>query len=222
MCVLFGGLERGREKVYMQTRRFSAPKIREVVTRDDSEAQLAFPYYRDVSVCWEPNDSVHRGKLFLQEAIGGQPSYVECCPPDKAPHEWIAKLQSVRHDLQQAYRSSNVFDGERIREWEAFMDSMPWEGNCTIDPQLLPDFTIPDAPPETPGAEEGHHHSQAMAVLMNAGLDSSGNLRAYFKEGVDLLKYPRAESVVTYGNRCLNGVRYDPATMGKRKRTGKT
>ena len=206
----------------MQTRRFSASKIREVVTRDESEAKLVFPHYRDVTVCWEPNDSVHRGKLFLQETIRGRPSYVECCPPGKAPYEWAVKLEGVWNDLRQAYRSSNVFDAERVQEWESFLGSMPWRGNCTIEPQFLPDFTIPESPPKPPGAEEGHHHSQAMAVLVNAGLDSSGNLRAYFKEGVDLLKYPRDESVVTYGNRCLNGMKYDPATMGKRRRTGET
>lgn len=205
--------------MYTQTRRFNAAKVREVVTRDDSNGKVAFPYYRDVTVCWEPNDSIHGGKLFLQHRITRRPVYVECCPPGNAPPTWVVQLKKVEDELEGDFRCSVVFDDEQVQQWRSWMRSMAWKGNSSIDPQHLPEFHIPDFPSRPP-TEEDRHHNQAMALLQQAGMDPSGNLRAYYKDGQDQLTYPRDQSLITYGNRHLNGQKYDAATTGKRKRSG--
>lgn len=212
----------GRTNVYVQTRRFNARQIREVVTRDETDAKMVFPQYRDVTTCWEPHDSVHGGKLFLQQQIKGSPAYIECCPPGEETPKWITALAKVEEGLRENFRCSAMFDDDDVEEWEQFLAAMPREGNRSIPHQLLPEFTIPDFPSGPIRLEESHDHRNAMAFLQQAGMDVDGKVRAYYRNGQDLMKYPRDQSVVTYGNRHLNGQKYDAATTGKRKRTGET
>ena len=201
------------DKIYIQTRRFAANKVREVVTRDDDDGKLVFPSYRDVTVVWEPNDSKHRGKLFLQHELKGEPEYVEFRPSEDTEPEWYEKLQKVWADLRKQYGSSNTFYEERVSDWEEFWARFPWKGLRDLPPEHKPAFAIPCFPTE-PVAAEGRE--LAVGLLSQTGLDPDGNRRAFFKDGQDQMAYPKSASWVTYGNYLLSGERYHPANKGKR------
>lgn len=190
------------------------------MTRDDEDGKLVFPSYRDVTVVWEPNDSKHRGKLFLQHQLKGVPKYVEFRPSEGPEPEWYGKLTKVWLGLSQQFGASNTFFEERVRDWEDFWKLFPWGGLGDLRPEhQVPEFTIPVFPPEPTAAED---RDLAVGVLSQAGLDQDGNRRAYFKDGQDLMKYPKTESYVTYGQYLLSGNRYQPANKGKRTfRAGK-
>lgn len=209
------------DKVYIQTRRFCAPKVREVRTRDDAEKKLVFPCYSDATVLWEPNDSLHRGKLFLKHHLKGEPKYVEFRPSEGPEPEWYGKLQKVWAGMAELYDVSNVFDDEAKDQWEEFWARFPWGGLKDLQPEDLPEFHIPAFPTEPVVAETGEDHQQAVGVLSQAGMDQDGRRRAFFRDGQDLMKYPKAESYVTYGSYLLSGDRYKPAKKKATVQLGK-
>ena len=208
------------DKIYVQTRRFCAPKVRQVLTRDEAENKLAFPSYRDATVVWEPNDSQHRGKLFLQHHLQGSPKYVEFCQSEGPKPEWYDKLTRVWADMMELYEVSNVFDDERKEHWEDFWALFPWGGLKDLRPEDVPEFRIPAFPSQPMVADTSGDHDMAVGILSQVGVDSDGRRRAYFKNGKDLMKYPRDESYVTYGDFLLNGQRYHPPNKGKRSFQG--
>ena len=107
------------ENVYVQIRRFCAPKVRFIQTRDmtgshssKTDIKLPFPVHSDQTISWEPNDSVHRGKLYLRGTIGGEPTHQEFGPGENnehGPFEWCASFEKVWCDLKANYKSSNCF-----------------------------------------------------------------------------------------------------------------
>jgi len=67
---------------YIQTRQYSQDLAREVQTRDmtgsrsyKTDKKLAIPRERWIKCKWEPNNSVHGGKLYLQKKLSGSPDY---------------------------------------------------------------------------------------------------------------------------------------------------
>lgn len=187
-----------------------------MVTRDETEAKLVFPSYRDVTVAWEPADSKHRGKLFLQHHLKGEPTYAEFRPPEGPEPEWVGKLTKVWEGLTHEYHSSVTFHEDNVQDWEDFWKLFPWGGLKDLPEEHLPAFTMPPFPTKPVPLETEEDHQLAMSVLGQAGVDGEGNRRAYFRDGKDMLKYPRATSHVTYGNFYLSGERYQAGTKGKR------
>lgn len=187
-----------------------------MVTRDDTENKLVFPSYKDVTVVWEPNDSKHRGKLFLQQQLKGEPSYVDFRPSDGPEPEWYDKLQKVWSGLKEQYNASNTFYEQRVREWEEFWLQFPWGGLGDLSPEDLPAFSIPSFPTELVAGEDDDGHELAVGMLSQVGVGPDGKRRAFFKNGQDMMEYPRSQSYVTYGNFLLSGKRYQPANNGKR------
>lgn len=189
-----------------------------MITRDpDTDHKLSFPELKDDLIVWEPNDSVHGGKLYLQEVLGGFPDYSEFRPTGESHPEWEIKLRTVWRQLKRNYFTSNCFDEDRVDEWERFMKDYPWGGLQDVPQDRLPVFRLPVFPDRLAMVTGGEDWTKG--VLEQAGIDQHGRLRPFFKGGKDVMKYGRAQSFVTYGDILLNGKRHIPA---KRRRAGES
>lgn len=190
--------------MYLQTRKYSNAKVREIVTRDMTDStswatdtKLEFPRLVDTRSVWEPNDSKHGGKLYLNIEIGGAPDYEEFLRDDST---WVSKLNNIRGELEHAFTSCHIFTERRQREWRVFFERYPWGGLVDVEEDHRPPFVIPEFPAGTDGGR-----GQVGDLMMTAGEDEQGRPRLYFERGMDLLSYPRAPSRASFGKFLLDG-----------------
>lgn len=195
--------------MFIQTRRFSAPIVREVMTRDMQDStsyatdrKLAFPRIVAVRSVWEPDDSKHGGKMYLSGEVHGAPMY-----EDFGEGEWGAawrkKLADIKKGLEENY-CAHLFNERRIAEWRQFLERYPMGGLGDVPLSARPPFLIPSfvARPSRPGDE------QVVGMLTSAGEDKKGRHRLYYQQGEDMLEYSRALSKATYNGFYLDGKAY--------------
>lgn len=215
--------------VFLQTRRYSSSRVREVVTRDmrssitfGTDRQLPFPVIVDYTCPWEPNDSaVGPGILYLAKEVVGEPQYVEFGPvyhdqegnPIEKP--WAAELKAVWGELQEHY-SDQAFTVDRQVSLENFFRSLPWGGLKDLLPCLRPPFQLPLFGDDH---EQDGPNDSVQQVLDSVGLDTQGHLRVGFTGGRDTMEYPLAMARPTFGKTgtFLDG---EKRTARQRKRKG--
>lgn len=187
-----------RNKVLIQTKKYSQDQVREVRTREDGGSnKLNPPLIVAVKVGWEPDDSCHQGKLFMASTVTGGPQYVEFGPcrdgdgNEKEP-KWKGEVRSVWQGLQRQFKCSASFTPEREGEWKAFMAAYPWGGLSSLHPNLLPAFVIPPFRVLSREAAETSH------LLDQCGEDPYGRWRYRFSRGQDTADYRHVPSNVTF------------------------
>lgn len=182
-------------------------------TSSSTDRKLAMPCIKDVTVVWEPNDSIHGGKLFLMEHLTGAPEFEEFFPVGGPVPDWWRKLKGVHRSLEKAFNSSNCFSGEHIAEWREWFQAYPWQGLVSVPAQHRLPFHVPDFPIRQATCAE--REAAVAEILDGAGQDERGRLRPFYKHGRDMLRYERAKSLVTYGGFLLDGTKYVPRMRSK-------
>lgn len=193
--------------MFIQTRRYSATRAREVMTRDmegsssyATDKKLPFPRLVAVRSVWEPDDSKHGGKLYLSGQLCGAPVY-EDFGVGKSADKWRAHMEDVKKGLEQNFISSHIFNERRMAEWRTFLEAYPMGGLKDVPLSERPPFSIPSFP-DRPSRME---NEEVDKLVVNTGEDKAGKPRLYFKRGEDTLEYQRADSKATYSGYHLDG-----------------
>ena len=197
--------------VFLQTRRYSSSRVREVVTRDmrtslgfGTDRKLPFPVIVDYVCPWEPHDSATGpGILYLAAEVTGEPTYVEFGPEASDGEEsqlvekpWSLELKDVWGEIQEHY-ADRAFTEERQQSIERFFRSFPWGGLSQLHPFYRPPFCMPVF--QEGGEEPAALDPAQQLALDSVGPDPEGNMRLGFAEGRDVMDYSLAMSRPTFG-----------------------
>lgn len=209
-----------RHEVFLQTRKYSSDKVREIITRDTTlslaaatDRKLPFPRLDNYMCVWEPNDSaVGPGKLYLAQEVTGKPSYEDFGPvtgEDGQPvaKSWALKMKMAWASIQEHF-SGALFTQEVRDEWETFFRHFPWNGLSDLPDRFLPPFKIPRF--FNGSASEPSVPRDVSNILDSVGLDAHGRERVHQRDGRDTLLYPRVGSKVTYNDLHLDMTKHRP------------
>lgn len=215
-----------RHDVFLQTRRFTSKKVREVVTRDmraslsfATDRKLEFPVMVEYTCPWEPQDSgIGPGILYLAANVVGDPEYHEFGPIKDSEGQlveqsWANDLRATWGEMQEHY-NDGTFTKLRVNGMEHFFNTFPWGG--------LKDVHVYHRPPFQRPTFQGENRTETpldpaqQQVLDSVGLDMEGNMRIGFADGKDTLIYPLAVSRPVFGNSFLDGTK-KAARQRKRK-----
>jgi hypothetical protein len=214
-------------RVYIQTRQYSQDLVREIQTREmagsrsySTDKKLDVPRERWIKCKWDPNNSVHGGKLYLRREITGSPGYEDfgqLSDKDvklgrKKPH-WYSIMMSVQDGIAR-HQADHCFTEKRKDDWRHFYMYYPLRGLASLPAYYKPPFRLPVF--SRSGA--GHEPNKEITHLLGSiGEDESGRFRLFYTNGKDSANYEWLLPSVTYNGRLLDGTRpgQKPSKYGK-------